>query len=112
LSLLVTSASSCCDFSRNDVEIGTLNLAHDFNDAVTIRDQFRYGSYTREFRITEPGVSGIIALPGMVVSGTGPDPCIDHLHPHCHICRPAPLADPGPHSEYNGPALETHAVEG
>jgi catecholate siderophore receptor len=52
---------SCCDFSRNDVEIGTLNLAHDFNDAVTIRDQFRYGSYTREFRITEPGVSGIIA---------------------------------------------------
>jgi catecholate siderophore receptor len=53
---------SCCDFARNDVEIGTLNLAHDFNDAVTIRDQFRYGSYAREFRVTEPSVSGIIAL--------------------------------------------------
>jgi outer membrane receptor for monomeric catechols len=31
------------------------------NDAITIRDQFRYGSYAREFRITEPGVSGVIA---------------------------------------------------
>ena len=51
----------CCDFARNDVEIGTLNLAHDFNDAVTIRNQLRYGSYAREFRVTEPGVSGIIA---------------------------------------------------
>ena len=51
----------CCDFARNDVEIGTLNLTHDFNDAITVRDQFRYGSYTREFRVTEPGVSGIIA---------------------------------------------------
>jgi catecholate siderophore receptor len=52
---------SCCDFSRYDVEVGTLNLAQDFNDAVTIRDQFRYGSYARAFRITEPGVSGVIA---------------------------------------------------
>ncbi|MBV8834877.1 MAG: TonB-dependent receptor, partial [Acidobacteriaceae bacterium] len=52
---------NCCDFARNGVEIGTLNLAHDFNEAITIRDQFRYGSYTREFRITEPGVSGVIA---------------------------------------------------
>ena len=52
---------NCCDFARNGVEIGTLNLAHDFNKAITIRDQFRYGSYTREFRITEPGVSGVIA---------------------------------------------------
>ena len=53
---------NCCDFARNDVEIGTVNLAHDFNDAITIRDQFRYGSYTREFRVTEPGVAGVIAL--------------------------------------------------
>jgi catecholate siderophore receptor len=52
---------NCCDFARNDVEIGTLNLAHDFNDAITVRDQFRYGSYAREFRITEPGVSGVIS---------------------------------------------------
>jgi catecholate siderophore receptor len=52
---------NCCDFARNDVEIGTINLAHDFNDAMTIRDQFRYGSYAREFRVTEPGVSGVIA---------------------------------------------------
>jgi catecholate siderophore receptor len=58
---------NCCDFARNDVEIGTLNLAHDFNDAVTIRDQFRYGSYAREFRITEPAVSGIVA-PGTPLS--------------------------------------------
>jgi catecholate siderophore receptor len=52
---------NCCDFARNDIEIGTINLAHDFNDAVTIRDQFRYRSYAREFRFTEPAVSGIIA---------------------------------------------------
>ncbi|MBV9081669.1 MAG: TonB-dependent siderophore receptor [Acidobacteriaceae bacterium] len=52
---------NCCDFARNDVEIGTLNLAHDFNDGVSVRDQFRYGSYTREFRVTEPGISGVIA---------------------------------------------------
>jgi catecholate siderophore receptor len=52
---------NCCDFARNDVEVGTLNLAHDFNDAITIRDQFRYGSYAREFRVTEPGVPGVIA---------------------------------------------------
>jgi catecholate siderophore receptor len=52
---------NCCDFVRSDVEIGTLNLAHDFNDGITIRDQFRYGSYAREFRVTEPGVSGVIA---------------------------------------------------
>jgi catecholate siderophore receptor len=51
----------CCDFARDDVEIGTLNLAHDFNDAITVREQFRYGSYAREFRVTEPGVSGVIA---------------------------------------------------
>ena len=51
----------CCDFARNDVEIGTVNLAHDFTDAVTLRDQFRYGSYARAFRVTEPGVSGVVA---------------------------------------------------
>jgi catecholate siderophore receptor len=52
---------NCCDFARSDVEIGTLNLTHDFNDGITIRDQFRYGSYAREFRVTEPGVSGVFA---------------------------------------------------
>ena len=52
---------NCCDFARNEVEIGTFNLTHDFNDAITIRDQFRYGSYAREFRVTEPGVPGVIA---------------------------------------------------
>jgi catecholate siderophore receptor len=52
---------NCCDFARSDVEIGTVSLAHDFNDGITIRDQFRYGSYAREFRVTEPGVSGVIA---------------------------------------------------
>ena len=58
---------NCCDFARNYANIGTMNLAHDFNDAITIRDQFRYGSYTRAFQITEPGVSGIIA-PGTPLS--------------------------------------------
>ena len=52
---------NCCDFARSDIEIGTVSLAHDFNDGITIRDQFRYGSYAREFRVTEPGVSGVIA---------------------------------------------------
>ena len=46
---------SCCDFARSDVEIGTISLAHHFNDGITIRDQFRYGSDAREFRVTEPG---------------------------------------------------------
>jgi len=52
---------NCCDFARSDVEIGTISLAHDFNDGITIRDQFRYGSYAREFRVTEPGRIGLRA---------------------------------------------------
>jgi catecholate siderophore receptor len=57
----------CCDFARNGIDIGTINLVHDFNNSITIRDQFRYGSYSRAFQITEPGVSGIIA-PGTPLS--------------------------------------------
>ena len=42
------------DFLRTQVDIGTVKFEHDFNDHVTIRDQFRYANYQRAGRITEP----------------------------------------------------------
>ncbi len=44
------------DFLRTNVNIGTMKLEHDLNDRVTLRDQFRYASYGRNSRITEPQV--------------------------------------------------------
>ena len=44
------------DFLRTNVDIGTVKLEHDFNDHVTLRDQFRYANYDRAGRITEPQV--------------------------------------------------------
>jgi catecholate siderophore receptor len=41
------------DWLETDVDIGTLRLEHDLSDAVTIRNQLRYGHYTRDFRISE-----------------------------------------------------------
>jgi catecholate siderophore receptor len=45
------------DYLRTNVDIGTVRLEHDVNDNITIRDQFRYGSYGRSARITEPLVA-------------------------------------------------------
>lgn len=44
------------DYLRTNVNIGTVRLEHDFNDSVTFRNQFRYASYGRSGRITEPQV--------------------------------------------------------
>ena len=44
------------DFLRTQVDIGTVKFEHDFNDHVTVRDQFRYANYQRAGRITEPQV--------------------------------------------------------
>ena len=44
------------DFLRTQVDIGTVKFEHDFNDHVSVRDQFRYANYQRAGRITEPQV--------------------------------------------------------
>jgi catecholate siderophore receptor len=44
------------DYFRTNVNIGTVKLEHDVNEHVTLRDQFRYASYGRSGRITEPQV--------------------------------------------------------
>jgi catecholate siderophore receptor len=41
------------DWFEADVDIATGRLEHDLSDAVTIRNQLRYGRYTRDFRISE-----------------------------------------------------------
>jgi catecholate siderophore receptor len=42
------------DYLRTNVNIRTVRIEHDLNDSVTLRDQFRYASYGRSLRITEP----------------------------------------------------------
>ena len=44
------------DYLRTQVDVGTVKFEHDFNDNISIRDQFRYGSYDRSVRVTEPQV--------------------------------------------------------
>jgi len=44
------------DYLRTNVDIATVRFEHDFNDNITFRDQFRYASYGRSGRITEPQV--------------------------------------------------------
>lgn len=46
------------NFLKTTVDIGTAKLEHDFNDALTLRDQIRYGHYSRDARITEARVAG------------------------------------------------------
>lgn len=45
------------DYLKTAADIGTVRLEHDFNDKFTLRDQFRYANYDRDFRITEPRVA-------------------------------------------------------
>ena len=51
------------DYYRTNVDIVTAKFEHDFNKNVTVRDQFRYGNYYRDIRVTEPQVvySGTLA---------------------------------------------------
>jgi catecholate siderophore receptor len=48
------------DFVRANVDQFTAEYERDLNDMVTIRDQFRYGSYTRAWRYTEPVVANLL----------------------------------------------------
>jgi catecholate siderophore receptor len=45
------------DWLETDVDVATVRIEHDFSDAVTIRDQLRYGRYGRDFRISEAVVA-------------------------------------------------------
>jgi catecholate siderophore receptor len=45
------------DYMKTTVDIGTAKFEHDFNTSVMLRNQLRYGYYTRDFRFTEPIVN-------------------------------------------------------
>lgn len=45
------------DYLRTNVDVGTVRLESDLNDHVSFRNQFRYGNYRRDARITEPQVT-------------------------------------------------------
>jgi catecholate siderophore receptor len=57
------------DFLRTNVDVPTVKIEHDVNNALTLRDQLRYAHYVRSFRITEPQIytAASAATPG----GTG-----------------------------------------
>jgi catecholate siderophore receptor len=42
------------DYLNTTVDMGTVKLEQDINEALTLRDQARYANYSRVFRITEP----------------------------------------------------------
>ena len=46
------------DFFRTNVDIGTVKLEHDINDAITVSNTLRAGSYYRAQRTTEPLILG------------------------------------------------------
>jgi catecholate siderophore receptor len=46
------------NFLKTDVDIVTVKMEHDFSEALTIRDQLRYGHYTRDAQITEARIAG------------------------------------------------------
>jgi catecholate siderophore receptor len=41
------------DYFRANVNVGTLTFEHDFNDALTLHEQLRLGSYHRSLRVTQ-----------------------------------------------------------
>ncbi|MGH7990119.1 MAG: TonB-dependent receptor, partial [Limisphaerales bacterium] len=51
------------DYFNADVDMVTVKLEHDFNDAVTLNNQVRFANYTRDFRVTEPQVTNTVAAP-------------------------------------------------
>lgn len=46
------------DFLKTRANIATFKGEHDLSDAMTLRDQFRYGHYTRKMRASEAKISG------------------------------------------------------
>ena len=49
------------DYLKTDVNIGTIRFEHDFNDSVTLREQFRVAQYHRSFRISQANTDDITA---------------------------------------------------
>jgi len=47
------------DYLRNTVDQMTATLTHELNDQITLRDQFRYGSFQRNYRLTAPAVDAV-----------------------------------------------------
>jgi catecholate siderophore receptor len=58
------------DFFRTDVDIVTAKIEHDFNDNITVNNQFRYGSYQRNLHVTEPLITGQGPSQDVVFPGT------------------------------------------
>ncbi|HEY3899441.1 MAG TPA: TonB-dependent siderophore receptor [Chthoniobacter sp.] len=50
------------DYLKTDVNIGTIKFEHDFNDDLTLHEQFRLADYRRNFRISQADTGAI--LPG------------------------------------------------
>jgi catecholate siderophore receptor len=46
------------NYLRTDVDIATAKVEHDFNSAITLRNQVRYGHYKRDALITEARIAG------------------------------------------------------
>lgn len=74
------------DYMKTNVNFGTIRLEHDFNDTFTLREQFRYADYGRDFRITEAQVAdGVtpytplrdIPIERSIIDGKGTDKLID-----------------------------------
>ena len=51
------------DFLKTDTDIATAKAEHDISPAMSLRNQVRYGHYTRDFRLTEPLVSAPVTTP-------------------------------------------------
>jgi catecholate siderophore receptor len=51
------------DYLRTSADIATVRVEHDITPNVIVRDQLRYGYYTRDFRISEPITSAPVTTP-------------------------------------------------
>jgi len=51
------------DWLNTSANVGTVRFEHDFNPNVTVRSTTRYAHYTRDFRISEPIITGQASTP-------------------------------------------------
>ena len=58
------------NYFRANVDVATVRVEHDINNAVTISDQLRYAHYTRQFNITEPQLYTTASANGIGTTGT------------------------------------------
>ena len=47
------------DYLKTNVDIATVKFEHDFNDNLTLHEQFRFANYHRDFRISQADTSAI-----------------------------------------------------